>query len=189
MLKAVRTPTNSSPVMGLAEAAQACGVSVSTIRRKRTELMELGAAQTAKGWHIPVTALIALGLMTSTTDAPMTPVEPPVTPGLMPVMTPPVDSQRDALMGEVETLRAKLADAERRAAVAEAVAAERDRIIHAQEMALRMLEASPGKPESTAHTSTATTSVDAEHIDQIEPVFVDAPKPVPAWRRLLGRRA
>jgi hypothetical protein len=41
----------------------------------------------------------------------------------------------------LEALREKLADAEKRAAVAEAIAAERERIIEVQALALRMLEA------------------------------------------------
>ena len=65
----VTTPPAGVPTLGLAEAAKACGVSVSTLRRKRPELAAHGAAQTATGWRIPVTALIALGLMDRTTDA------------------------------------------------------------------------------------------------------------------------
>ena len=68
-LHGVMTPPVGGPTLGLAEAAKACGVSVSTLRRKRPELVAHGAAQTAKGWRIPVTALIALGLMDRTTDA------------------------------------------------------------------------------------------------------------------------
>lgn len=182
-MKPVKTPTTSPPMMGLAEAAQACGVSVSTIRRKRPELEKLGAAQTAKGWHIPITALIELGLMPSVTEAPMM----PVIPGLQPAMTPPFDAQRDALTGEVEALRAKLADAERRAAVAEAVAAERDRIIRAQDMALRMLEAGTNQPEQATDPPMSVVSKQAS-----EPAILDTakgtPQGVPLWRRLFLRR-
>jgi hypothetical protein len=141
------TPPPGGPTLGLAEAAKACGVSVSTLRRKRPELAANGAAQTANGWRIPVTALIALGLMDRTTDArhesqhdsPMTPTT-----------TAPVD----ALTAQLDALRTALADAERRAAVAEAVAAERERTIQTQAMALRMLEASktPATPTATAPT-------------------------------------
>jgi hypothetical protein len=146
-LKGVTTPPAGGPTLGLAEAAKACGVSVSTLRRKRPELEANGAAQTAKGWRIPVTTLIALGLMDRTTDTrhdsqhdtPMTPTT-----------TPP----SDALIAQLDALRAALADAEQRAAVAEAVAAERERMIQTQAMALRMLEASkaPATPTPTAPT-------------------------------------
>jgi hypothetical protein len=130
--------------LGLAEAAKACGVSVSTLRRKRPELAANGAAQTAAGWRIPITALIALGLMDRTTDARHeSQHDTPMTPA----MTAPVD----ALTAELDALRTALADAERRAAVAEAVAAERERMIQTQAMALRMLEASktPATPTTT----------------------------------------
>lgn len=150
-VKGVMTPSAGGPTLGLAEAAKACGVSVSTLRRKRPELAAHGAAQTATGWHIPITALIALGLMDRTTggrhdgqhDTPPTPA-----------MAAPAD----ALTAQLDALRAALADAERRAAVAEAVAAERERVIQTQAMALRMLEApkapAPARPAVPTETST-----------------------------------
>lgn len=149
----VKTPATGGPTLGLAEAAKACGVSVSTLRRKRPELEAHGAAQTAKGWSIPVTALIALGLMDRTTgsrhdthrDTPM-----------KPTTTPP----DDAINVQLDALRTALADAERRAAVAEAVAAERERMIQTQAMALRMLEASKAPATPTA-TSPVETPVSA----------------------------
>ena len=169
------TPPSGVPTLGLAEAAKACGVSVSTLRRKRPELAAYGAAQTATGWRIPVTALIAVGLMGRTSDAHHesrhdTPV--------MPAMTAPADGASDALAGELEALRGKLAEAEQRAAVAEAVAAERERIIQAQAMALRMLEA----PKTPAPTAPAPEPGIPEETTK------DGPKPVPVWRRLLSRR-
>lgn len=129
-------------VVGLAEAARVAGVSASTIRRRRTELEALGAVQGPKGWQIPIPALIELGLMARTT-APDE-VIPPETSHETPVegvMTGSTES-------EVEALRGALAAAELRAAVAEAVAQERERIIEAQAQALRMLEAPRGVPES-----------------------------------------
>lgn len=151
------TASTKSPVMGLAEAARVCGVSVSTIRRKRLELAEHGAAQTAKGWQIPVTALIAVGLMGRTTPPPETPsADAPDAPSEAPV-TPPVDGLRE----ELDVLRSQLADAERRAAVAEAVAAERERIIQAQQMSLRMLESGVGttsEPDIPADRASGTAA-------------------------------
>lgn len=153
-VKGVTTPPAGGPTLGLAEAAKACGVSVSTLRRKRPELTAHGAAQTANGWRIPVTALIALGLMDRTTDARHdgrrdTPLAPATT------------APDDALKAQLDALRTALADAERRAAVAEAVATERERTIQTQAMALRMLEASktPATPTSTAPTEPAESPV------------------------------
>lgn len=128
--------TSTAPVLGLAEAAKACGVSESTLRRKRPELLAAGATQTSKGWRIPVPALIELGLMDRTT-APDAPDSPPQ-PRQEALTAPATQSPSDTLL---EALRAKLADAEKRAAVAEAIAQERERIIEAQARTLRMLEA------------------------------------------------
>jgi hypothetical protein len=161
-MEGVTTPPAGVPTLGLAEAAKACGVSVSTLRRKRPELEAHGAAQTDKGWRIPVTALIALGLMSRTTDARQeSRHDAPTEPGLTPIMTPP----DDALMGELEALRAKLADAEKRAAVAEAIATERERVIQAQAMTLRMLEA----PKAPANTQPADTPAPPPHDIQETP--------------------
>jgi hypothetical protein len=156
--------------MGLAEAAKACGVSVSTLRRKRTDLEAHGAAQTASGWHIPVTALIALGLMERVTAPPSS------------------DTPSDTLTGEVDALRSQLAAAEQRAAVAEAIAAERERIIQTQAMALRMLEATkapaPAVPgaDAPAPTDGTGTALPTPGTTKDRPS-----KPVPLLRRLLSR--
>jgi hypothetical protein len=145
-VKGVTTSPSGIPLMGLAEAASACGVSVSTLRRKRTQLKELGAAETARGWQIPVTALITLGLMDRVTEAPSR------------------DTHPDALTGELDSLRSQLAAAEQRAAVAEAIAAERERVIQTQAMALRMLEAAVPTP------STADGIVNNQaHLDNVSP--------------------
>lgn len=181
-VKAVTTPPAGVPLMGLAEAASACGVSVSTLRRKRGELKELGAAETARGWQIPVTALITLGLMDRVTEPPSH------------------DAPSDTLTGELDALRAQLAAAEQRAAVAEAVATERERVIQTQAMALRMLEASktpaPADPEPPAPPTEAAPAAPvpstADQVPTAAPLAPETtkygPKPVPAWRRLLSRR-
>lgn len=131
--------TGTAPVLGLAEAAKACGVSESTIRRRRPELLAAGATQTPKGWAIPVPVLVQLGLMDRRTapDAPA-PSDSLQRPRQEALTTPATQSLSDTLL---EALREKLADAEKRAAVAEAIAAERERIIAVQAQALRMLEA------------------------------------------------
>lgn len=179
-VKGVKTPPPGVPWMGLAEAASACGVSVSTLRRKRIQLRELGAAETARGWQIPVTALITLGLMDRVTEPPSH------------------DTPPDALTGELDALRSQLAAAERRAAVAEAIAAERERVIQTQAMALRMLEA------SAPVRQVADEVVDTSAIPDVGDVLASdkqtgTPQPAPdgtqerpssrwsALRRMLGR--
>jgi hypothetical protein len=185
-MEGVTTPPAGVPTLGLAEAAKACGVSVSTLRRRRPELAAHGAAQTANGWRIPVTALIAIGLMGRTTDAHHeSRHDTPMMPSMTPVMMAPVD----ALTGELEALRAKLADAEQRAAVAEAVAAERERVIQTQAMALRMLEASKTPAPATTGAGTSTPPEGPATAPPSPDTTKDRPsKPVPLLRRLLSRR-
>lgn len=127
-------PPTGGPVLGLAAAAKACGVSVSTIRRRRADLEELGAVATPSGWRIPIAALVGSGLMPPTTKPPAqdAPVQPLIGGS---------DAPSETLREELQVLRSRLAAAEQRAAVAEAIAAERERLIESQAMALRMLEA------------------------------------------------
>ena len=51
------------PVLGLGEAARACGVSTSTVRRRKDALVQAGATISDRRWSIPVAALIQVGLM------------------------------------------------------------------------------------------------------------------------------
>ncbi len=53
----------SSAVFTMKEAADVAGVSVSTLRRRRAELEGAGATITSAGWQVPMTALIAVGLI------------------------------------------------------------------------------------------------------------------------------
>ena len=191
-------PSGKPPVMGLADAARVCGVSVSTVRRKREELVQYGAAQTAKGWQIPVTALIAVGLMDRTTA----PLEAPSAEA----PEAPYDTHHDAPtdpLVELDRLRSQLVDAERRAAVAEAVAAERERIIQVQQASLRMLEAGRPKPETPSFEgseSLAPPSSSSQRVpgaagtvgNSSEGLPADtprgAPQGAPFWRRWFGLR-
>lgn len=193
-VKGVTTPPSGVPLMGLAEAASACGVSVSTLRRKRSQLKDLGAAETAKGWQIPVTALITLGLMDRVT-APLQ--EAPSIPGMKGIMTPHYDAPLGTPSAEVEALRAaqtelreKLADAEKRAAVAEAIASERERIIQTQAMALRMLEASAPAPSTDGSVNPRGHGEPERSEEAASATPVAAPQKQnrwPALRRLLNR--
>lgn len=62
------TPTEQ-PVFGMKRAAEVAGVSVSTIRRNRSRLEECGAVISPDGWKVPISALVASGLMKPTTTA------------------------------------------------------------------------------------------------------------------------
>ena len=178
-------PQPGPPVLGLAEAAKACNVSLSTIRRRRAELLAMGATSDARGWRIPIPALIELGLMdrtTAPTDTLRKPSEAPSAHGMTPVMTPPADSPSDDPSELLEELRSRLAEAEQRAAVAEAVAAERERVISAQAQALRMLEAGPSRswpvPAADAPDSPSGTPADTTVAPVMTPP-TDAPMAPP----------
>lgn len=125
----------TSPTIGLAEAARICGVSESTIRRRRQELVELGASRGAQGWQIPIPALISLGLMDRVTPSGAVPTD-------FPQENRGEIAAKPEALAEIEALKSALAAAELRASVAEATAVERERIIQVQAVALRMLEAS-----------------------------------------------
>nr|AFK88687.1 hypothetical protein [Acidipropionibacterium jensenii] len=163
----------SGPTLSMAEAARACGVSVSTVRRHRDALVAHGATRHDASWVIPLSALISCGLMPR-----VTPPDAPSPNNVAPAMT----SHGDApLTGEVQELRERLANAEHRTELAEAIAAERQHTIDAQRIALRALE-----PGST-HNSPAT--------DEPATAREQPPGPEPSdsrphrrswWRRLTG---
>lgn len=67
------TPTKQ-PVFGMKRAAEVAGVSVSTIRRNKERLRECGAVISPDGWEVPMSALVASGLMRRQTP-PDTPIE------------------------------------------------------------------------------------------------------------------
>lgn len=136
------------PVLNLADAARACGLSVSTLRRHRDVLIAHGATRHDASWAIPISALIAAGLMPS-----VTPPDAPPPDGVTPVMTPHDDAPMTALRDALAEAERRAVDAERRAAIAEAVATERERIIDAQALALRLLEA----PTATVNHHETTT--------------------------------
>jgi hypothetical protein len=162
----------TAPTLSFAAAAKACGVSESTLRRRRPELLAAGAVQTARGWLIPVPALVELGLMDRTTAPdPVTAPDSPPAARLRPSMAAPDVEPLEPLL---TALRAQLAAAETRAAVAEAVAAERERIITAQAQTLRMLE---GGKSVTPHIEHGpVTPVPSEPLG-------NEPAPVPVQER------
>lgn len=127
----------AGPVLGLGEAARACGVSTSTVRRRKDALVQAGATVSDRRWSIPVAALIQVGLMPR--------VSPPdAEPG------PPV--QADELDELRERARAAEADAallRERLSGAQDLLAERARTMAALEGQVsalqRALTAGPGE--------------------------------------------
>lgn len=142
-------PAPAGAVFTLAEAAQVAGVSTSTIKRRRVDLLKAGATSTPQGWQVPVSALVAVGLLDGVTGQ-ATVVDPVRDLAL----TPLIGAGVDPLEPVVRQLRQALADAERRAAVAEAISVERDRLIEAQSRTIAALEArTEGEQASDQHRS------------------------------------
>jgi DNA-binding protein H-NS len=128
-------------------AAEVAGVSVSTIRRNKELLREHGAVLDPDGWKVPMSALIASGLMRRTTP----PDQPaPVHRG--------AEVPTEALMPErVRELERELLEerhrrelAEERQRAAEAVAHERGEALEDVRTAMRMLTAGPTTTTTTA---------------------------------------
>ncbi|HEX2923125.1 MAG TPA: hypothetical protein VHS28_03750 [Chloroflexota bacterium] len=135
--------------------------------------------QTPKGWSIPIPVLIQMGLMDRTTSP-----DPVIAPdsSQMPHQEAPTTAPTQThLEPLVEALREKLAEAEKRAAVAEAVAAERERIIEVQAQALRMIEA-----PRTAREKSVTLHIEDEPAEAApalhqEPAAVAEETPKRRW--------
>lgn len=125
------TRVTHGQIFTFAQAVEVTGKSRSTLHRKREMLRQAGAHQDAEGvWRIPVSALVACGLL----DTPETSRRGVSDTGMRPPRETP---QND----ELEQLRRALSEAEKRAEVAEARAAERDRLIEVQSRTIALLEA------------------------------------------------
>lgn len=181
---------SSEPVLSLAEAARACGVSVSTMRRRLPRLTEHGATRHDTSWRIPISALVTEGLMPR-----VTPPDAPSRDTLTRSMTPPVDTPSDT---SLQALREQLADAEKRAAVAEAelrgtraLIDEKQRTIDAQAHALRLIE--PPRPSQLPHATEPATTTQREPAENpwiaaAEKTRQAGPEPLQRswWQRLRG---
>ena len=117
-------------------AAKLTGYSIPTVRKRLSDLRRYGAVQIDGRWQIPVSALHAVGLtqrVTSNGDSKDT-----------------GDALPSETISEIETLRGQLAEALQRAAVAEAVAAEREKALERADRALLMLEGARAVTEPPA---------------------------------------
>lgn len=151
--------TSTRPSFTVTGAAKATGRSRRTIGRMLDADELPGATRDDAGtWSIPADALLAAGL---TLHAPSPPDPEPST-------STPVDAPAPTEADDVAKLRAELADWQRRAEVAEAVAAERAAALadvrQALDLATRMLPASttPTGDYSNA-LAPPLTSTDAEN--------------------------
>lgn len=156
-------------VFTMREAAQVAGVSVSTLRRRRNDLIAAGAVIDPAGWKVPITALIAAGLIpgegqhdTSTTGTPRT------APGPGPAVssgqedTAQLQHELRRLQERVQELVEEAGHWRRRAEVAEARAEERGRSLEtlrianeSERLALRMLTSQHTPTPSPADTPPA----------------------------------
>lgn len=145
-------PPALEAVFTLKRAAEVAGVSTSTLRRNKETLREHGATITEHGWKVPMSALIASGLMRRTT--------PPDQPAPAPrAAEAPGEDQTAERVRELERealeLRHRAELAEERQRAAEAVARERGEALEDVRAAMRMLTAGPS---STAPSAPETAS-------------------------------
>lgn len=172
----------SRAVFTMKEAAAVAGVSVSTLRRRRRDLEKAGAVIDASGWQVPMTALIAAGLIHGEGFSPSPPTRPS-TPSSQPPAEP---DKTDRLIERVRELESEVQEWRRRAEVAEARAEERRRALDAlqvanetERMALRMLT---GQSSHAAQTPTASKPAAPAPEPETAPESV-APGPQPEPRR------
>lgn len=168
----------------LKRAAEVAGVSPSTLRRHKDLLRQHGATITDHGWKVPMSTLIASGLMRRTT--------PPDEPAPAPVAVSAL-ADHDAgerireLEREALELRHRAELAEQRARAAEALAEERGRTL---EIERRMLTARPSPvPAAPAPDHPSTTEPETPTPQHPAPA-PEPPDPQPVhrswWRRTFG---
>ncbi|MCM3487523.1 hypothetical protein [Kocuria rosea] len=154
----------TTAVFSMKKAAEVAGVSVSTLRRRRDDLIAAGADISPDGWRVPMTALVACGLIAG---------EGPQPAGRSPRTDPhhgngrgnPTQAQRlEELTAQVRNLEREVEEWRRRAEVAEARAEERGRALDAlrvanetERMALRMLTAGTTTPVPLQPTQESTS--------------------------------
>jgi len=135
------------PYVSQAEAARICRVSTATVRRARVAGRLEGVKADGAGWLIPIPALVAAGLL-DRVSPPDTVTPPSLTPDTTPL---------HVTLAEMSDLRDRLAAAERRAAVAEAIAEERALALADLRTSMRLIAAAPApasKPPESVEVET-----------------------------------
>lgn len=152
----------SEPVFNVQQAAEAAGVSRSTIYRHLETLLEHGATRDETGTRIPFSALIGAGLAprtsppeTSRETRPATRETRSETRNETGLATGETTAERE-LREQLMEAQARITALEHGKALAEAIAAERERIIEIQSRALRLLEAGPMGHGETGPVSRGT---------------------------------
>ena len=133
----------------LSRAAEQCGVSRSTVRRRRESGAFPGAEKRDGEWMIPLSDLLAAGMVPGRVDSPEQVGEPGQSQlseqGVEPVVSVPL-SQWTAVQTRLE--------------VAEARLEERERTVNALEMAVRAIEGPPIAVVDTDESATSDAVVD-----------------------------
>lgn len=157
----------TTAMFSMKQAAEVAGVSVSTLRRRRDDLIAAGADISPEGWKVPMTALVACSLIAG---------EGPQTPERSARSHPRNEDggkdtvraqQLEELTEQIRDLEREVGEWRRRAEVAEARAEERGRALDAlrvanetERMALRMLTAGTSTPPPTQPAQEPTPSAE-----------------------------
>lgn len=157
----------TTAVFSMKQAAEVAGISVSTLRRRRTDLIAAGADISPDGWKVPMTALVACGLIAGEgPEAASRPASVTSRPGESHGASGQ-SGQLDELTAQVHELEREVGEWRRRAEVAEARAEERGRALDAlrvanetERMALRMLTAGTPTPAPGQPTQGSTPAAD-----------------------------
>lgn len=145
----------SEPVFNVQQAAEAAGVSRSTIYRHLETLLEHGATRDETGTRIPFSALIGAGLAPRTSPPETSRETRSETRNETGLATGETTAERE-LREQLMEAQARITALEHGKALAEAIAAERERIIEIQSRALRLLEAGPVRHGETGPVSRGT---------------------------------
>ncbi len=135
-------------VYNAVEAAKLCGVSLRTVQRKSAQLEAAGAWKDSSGqWQIPMAAMRTSGLV------PGRPTGPDPVPRDTAIRQRDSADSVTAVIARYKAIEqqmvADLAEWRRRAEVAEAQAAERQKTIEIQDRAMRMLENGQQQPATS----------------------------------------
>lgn len=135
----------SEPVFTVSQAATACAVARSTIYRNMQQLTQHGATRAGRGWKIPVSALVASGLMPRTTppDATNESVAKHEAQQSLQRSTQQPDETVQQLEVELQQAMEHIAQLEADKRVAEVEIRMSKELIEAQRIALRAIEATP----------------------------------------------